>query len=112
MLHTLKLRRGALAREMAEVERAIQQLQQIVDSEGKPNPNFDRSNYTVAERRIREHLVLTLPWGATAAEIVDATGISRASVYRILGELKEAGEVIQSDDGHWLLPSPGNQKPE
>lgn len=110
MLHTLRLRHGELARELAEVERGIHQLEQIVDAEGKSTSAFDRSNFTVAERKIREQLVVTLPWGATAAEIMEATGLSRATVYRILGELKQTGEAIQSEDGHWLLPAPSAPK--
>jgi DNA invertase Pin-like site-specific DNA recombinase len=103
VLETLRVRKAQLERELAEMNRGIFQLEAITKSESGQTVAPDRSNYTVAEKRIRGQLIKTLPWGSTATEIVAETDISRATVYRLLNAMKDDGEVLQSEDGHWLL---------
>ncbi|MGA2692623.1 MAG: helix-turn-helix domain-containing protein [Opitutaceae bacterium] len=112
VLTTLRIRRGELERELAEVVKGIGQLETITLGQPSEPKMDDRGNYTVAEKAIRKQLIQTLPWGATAAEIVDETGVSRATVYRLLNAMKDDGEVLQSEDGHWILVSGYIPKPK
>jgi DNA invertase Pin-like site-specific DNA recombinase len=100
VLATLRIRKGEIERELSEINRGISQLE--ATTQGAPSEPID-ANYTVAERAIRKHLIATIPWGATAAEIMEETGVSRATVYRLLNAMKEKREVLQAPNGNWLL---------
>jgi sugar-specific transcriptional regulator TrmB len=111
VLTTLRIRKGELERELAEVDKGINQLESIAGAPSEPVAP-SRENYTVAEKAIRSHLIRTIPWGATVAEIVEETAVSRATVYRLLSAMRDDGEVIQSEDGHWLLVANYQPKPK
>ena len=103
VLQTLRFRASELEKELAEIKRGIEQLERVAASAEGQTQDFRRGNYTVAERKIRDQLIETVPWGATAAEITEATGVSRATVYRLLNAMKNDGEVMQAENGNWLL---------
>ncbi|HEY5228980.1 MAG TPA: hypothetical protein VIJ19_10585 [Opitutaceae bacterium] len=103
VMQTLITRKTQLLEELEEIERGIAQLGQIAAEEKDGAALFKRSNYGVAETRIRELLMKRIPVGATVAEIVQECDISRATAYRLIKEMVLDRQIQTGRPGYWVL---------
>lgn len=66
-----------------------------------PEENPKAAGEDRADTALRDCLNDAPEEGITVAEIIDTTGLSRATVYRRLRALAEEGQAVQLGDGYW-----------
>jgi Fic family protein len=93
----LAVRKEQLEAELAEINANLDQLKKMADIEPVETKHGE------TDKAVRDFMIQNGRYSVSVEEIVDALGISTATVYRALKKLKAEKAIVQLVDKDWML---------